>query len=377
MYLLNPVLSTENMNSTNRKNPFFSRIIERFSLNKKGSTKKTFHLSLTSAGSAIQYQPGDCVGVLPSNDPAEVNEILQALQHKGSEFVVDPENNAPISLSAYLTRASNLQKTHPSLLKMAQEHSSTQIVPDPEAPMRPVELFAKMSRIAIPLSDIPRLFLPQLPRFYSIASAQVQYPEEIHLTVALASFESRGRKRYGVASRFLCLDAIVNETPIPIYLQPSRSFILPADSNASIILVGCGTGIAPLRAFLQHRVSTHAKGRNWLFFGERHRSSDYYYEDFFEALRQQKTLRLDLAFSRDSAEKIYVQHRMWEQRRDLWAWLQEGAYLYVCGDAQNMAIDVDSTLIRIAIDQGSMTDDEARRYLKKLRADKRYLLDVY
>lgn len=363
------------MNPSNRKNLFYSRITERFCLNKNGSTKKTFHLSLSLAGSAIRYQPGDCVAIIPSNHPSNVAEILKSLHCSGSETIVDPNGGVQRTLSAYLTERVNLQKIHPSLIKKAQERSSLKI--EFNETTRLADLLAQMPRTAISLSELPKLLMPMLPRFYSIASAQLQFPEEIHLIVALASYEWNGRVCYGVTSRFLCLDAMIGETPIPLYLHPSRSFVLPPDPDASIILIGCGTGVAPFRAFLQHRRSMQAKGRSWLFFGERNRETDYYYEEFFETLRRQGLLKLDLAFSRDVEEKFYVQHRMWEQRRDFWAWMKTGAYLYVCGDAQNMALDVDSTLVRIAIDQESLTEEEARRYLKTMRAEKRYLLDVY
>ena len=216
-----------------------------------------------------------------------------------------------------------------------------------------------------------------LPRFYSIASAQALYPEELHLLVTAVSYQINGHLRHGVATSFLCHDAMIGETPIPLYLQPTRGFSLPPDSHTPIIMVGPGTGVAPFRAFLQERLATQAQGRNWLFFGERHQKSDFYYDVFWVALEKQGRLRLDLAFSRDGKEKIYVQHRMWEKRKDLWAWIEEGAYFYVCGDGKTMARDVEEMLIRIAASEGNLTDEAARQKIKSLRTAKRYRMDVY
>ncbi len=198
------------------------------------------------------------------------------------------------------------------------------------------------------------------------------------MTIAHVSYlSSKGKLRYGVGTHFLCDRAEIETTEVPLYLQPSHGFKLPSDPNASIILVGPGTGIAPYRAFLQERLYKKTQGRNWLFFGERHRKHDFYYADFWLSLEKQGRLRLDLAFSRDGARKIYVQHRMWENRKDLWEWIEEGAFFYVCGDAKEMAKDVEAMLQKIAADQGGLSEEDARRKIKELRAQKRYLADVY
>ena len=219
--------------------------------------------------------------------------------------------------------------------------------------------------------------MPLLPRFYSIANSSLVFPNEIHLTVAFVSYVSNGRVRKGVGSNFLCTMAIPSITPIPIYLQPSHSFFLPEDPNASIILVGPGTGIAPFRAFLQERIATQAQGRNWLFFGERNRASDFYYEDYWTQLVKEGRLRLDLAFSRDSKEKTYVQHRMYEERKSLWSWLQEGAYFFLCGDAEEMAKDVEAMLQRIVHEEGKLDEEASRQYIRRMRTEKRFRADVY
>lgn len=354
------------MNQHNRSNPFLSRILERTLLTKSGSTKKTYHLSLDLAGSNIVYKPGDSVAILPENDPADVDRILDALGCSGDEEIFDPKTESETLLRSYLIHKANLQKPSPAFLR--------RVKPFPQEETIAAEL---ISDAALSYKELPSLLLPLLPRFYSIASSQHVFPDEVHLTVASVSYMAGGKLRHGVGTHFLCERAALAKTRIPLYIQPSHGFALPADPHAPIILVGPGTGVAPFRAFLQERLYKNMPGRNWLFFGERQREHDFYYADFWLALEQQKRLRLDLAFSRDGAEKVYVQHKMWENRKDLWAWLEEGAYFYVCGDANEMAKDVEAMLQKIAASEGNLSEEEARRKIKSLRAQKRYLADVY
>jgi len=202
------------------------------------------------------------------------------------------------------------------------------------------------------------------------------FPNEIHLTVASLTYPTIHGPRRGVGSQFLCHLAPLSST-IPLYVQSSNGFTLPEDPSAPVILIGPGTGIAPFRAFLQERMARQHEGRNWLFFGERNRTTDFYYEDYWLALEQQGRLRLSLAFSRDSVEKTYVQHRLFEERAAIWDWLEQGADLYVCGDATKMAKDVEATLLRIAADRGKLIEEDSRAWLKALRKQRRYLQDVY
>ncbi len=221
------------------------------------------------------------------------------------------------------------------------------------------------------------MLAPLLPRFYSIASSPSVHPDEAHLTVSLSSYEYKGEIRYGVASQFLCHLATPHVTPIPCYVQPAAHFTIPSHSHADLIMVGPGTGVAPFRAFVQERLAQNATGNHWLFFGERHRATDFFYEEFWTALAQQQKLKLDLAFSRDQAEKIYVQHRMEENGLELWNWLDRGAYLYVCGDADPMAKQVEQTLLQIFETHGKLSSEESKLFLKTLRKEKRFLSDVY
>jgi sulfite reductase (NADPH) flavoprotein alpha-component len=233
----------------------------------------------------------------------------------------------------------------------------------PSAPVAPQELVALMRKL--------------MPRLYSIASSQRVSGDEVHLTVAIVRYETNGRQRGGVCTTFLADRVQTGETPVPVFVSHSH-FGLPESGEADLIMVGPGTGIAPFRAFLHERRATGAKGRNWLFFGDQRRASDFLYADEFDAmLRDGLLARLDLAFSRDQAHKIYVQDRMREAGADLWAWLQRGAYFCVCGDAKRMAKDVDAELHAIARQHGGMDEAAAVAYVKQLKKDRRYMRDVY
>lgn len=350
------------MSSYDRNHPFLSRIQERTRLSQSGSTKKTFHLSL-NLHESMSYQPGDSIAIIPQNHPDDVSAIMRASE------------NHRITIQTFFSKKANLQKSHPALIRRIVESY-------PDAPLEqlkirpPVDLLT-LYPLDLNIDEIPCLFLPLLPRLYSIASSPLLYPHEAHLLVTLVEYEVNGQIRKGVASRFLCEDSLVDKTPIELYLQPSHHFSLPTDSSASIILIGAGTGVAPFRAFMQHRLAMQTTGRNWLFFGERHRNFNFYYQSFWEDLQKQKVLRLDLAFSRDNQNKIYVQDRMWDHRKDLWQWIQEGSYLYVCGDAKQMAKDVDKTLHSIAMSEGGLSDVDARHFLTSLHREMRYCRDIY
>jgi sulfite reductase (NADPH) flavoprotein alpha-component len=216
-----------------------------------------------------------------------------------------------------------------------------------------------------------------LPRLYSIASSLKAHPGEVHLLVVGVRYTIRDRLRSGICSTWLAERWPEGETA-PMYLQDQQKhFAMPSDPDVPMIMVGPGTGLAPFRAFVEERRATGAAGRNWLFFGEQHRATDYFYEDEFTRYQNDGLLRLDLAFSRDQADKIYVQHRMREQARDIWAWLEDGAEFFVCGDKDRMASDVDAELHRIVEVEGGRSEDDAKAYVQNLKATKRYKRDVY
>jgi sulfite reductase (NADPH) flavoprotein alpha-component len=372
------------LSTYNRANPYFARLKERTLLNNSSSTKKTYHLSLDLSQEELPFTVGDSIAVLPENDPALVSKILKHLKQSGGEKVFDPKTTASFTLQKFLQTKANLVRSNSNILKLL--HTRGEAVQPLLENREKLNLFLQSHSLLDILHTYPKAkldpqeligsLMPLMPRFYSIASSPKVFTKEIHLTVSYLTYTLHGEARHGVASHFLCTQAELESTPIPIYVQPSHGFSLP-DPDASIILIGPGTGVAPFRAFLQERLAQNAKGRNWLFFGERNRASDFYYEPFFTQLEKQNFLRLDTAFSRDQAEKVYVQHKLEEQASSIWDWLQTGAFLYVCGNADKMAKDVDAALQKIAREQGNLSEEEARLYLKKLRAEKRYLLDVY
>ncbi|MCH9627289.1 MAG: Sulfite reductase [NADPH] flavoprotein alpha-component [Chlamydiales bacterium] len=320
---------------------FFACIKERVRLN-PGSEKETYHVVLDLKGSGIEYSVGDCIGIYPENDPTYVSTLVEKLK-------------AP-SIHDFLLKKANLHRIPKKLLG---EH------PD---------LLTLVNYQTVEPEKLCEGLLPLLPRFYSIASSQKLVGDEVHLTIALTKNAPGAPVPYGTCSDYLCRRAPLFEPVIPLFLQPSRHFCLPPESKEfPIIMIGPGTGVAPFRGFMQER--KHA--RNWLFFGERNEKKDYYYQPFWHALAAKKSLKIDCAFSRDQKNKVYVQHKMYEQKAELWKWLQEGAYLFVCGDASKMAKDVDKILHQIVEQEGNLSSIDAKLYIKKLKKERRYQRDVY
>jgi sulfite reductase (NADPH) flavoprotein alpha-component len=377
----------------NKTHPFFAKIKDRYLLTQQGSTKETYHISLDTTNSGIDFKVGDSIGVFAQNDPILVEHLLEALRASGSEPILDPRSGTTFSLKQFLTTKANLARLTSSFLKLLHEYEMEhnkknhlhRLLQAENKPLLsqylamhdPLDLFKEYKDVNIPLQAICEQFGPLLPRFYSLASSLKAYPNEVHLTVAVFTFTHGGEKRFGVASHFLSHLAEVGTTEIPIYVQTSHVFRLPEDPSTPIIMVGPGTGVAPFRAFLQERIATGATGKNWLFFGERNEKSDFFYQDDWQKLIDNRHLRLDVAFSRDQENKIYVQHRLYQHAQEIWQWLQKGAIFYVCGDAHKMAKDVEATMQQIAMEQGSLTQEDAKAYFKTLRTTKRYLLDVY
>ncbi len=370
-----------------RECPFFSKVKERFLLSGSSSSKKTYHIVLDARGLEESYKVGDSVAIFPSNDTKEVDLILSLIRASGSEEIFHSRSNVRMTLSHFLLHKANLSFVNRSfIVKLLERGGALSLL----EPLLESENKGKLSefihqhtvsellRVA-PMTafDLAELLLPLLPRFYSIANSPKVFPSEFHLLVKYVQYEMNGQTRRGVGSHFLVDLAKEKETKVPLYLQASAHFTLPENKDASIILVGAGTGIAPYRAFLQERMATLATGRNWLFFGERNRESDFYYEEYWRELERLGRLRLDVSFSRDSEEKTYVQHKMYEERKSLWSWIEAGALFYICGDANQMAKDVEAMLLRIVKEEGHYSEEDARNYIKKMRKEKRYLADVY
>jgi len=390
------------MNSTavpstpfSRKNPFPAALLRHEHLTKPGSEKDTRHFVLGLAGSGLRYTPGDSLGVFARNPAALVDEVISLLGLDAGAPVKNPKGEGIVSFRGALEHGYILNRASKKIMSGLAE-----IIPQGEQRNRLMEItdngtllseFVETRDYVDILREFdearfetPESFIAQLspipPRLYSIASSLAAHPNEVHLCVAIVRYETHGRKKKGLCSGFLADGTTLNTPDIPVYVQESKTFRLPADGARDIIMVGPGTGIAPFRAFLEQRALDGATGRNWLFFGEQHRATNFFYKEEFDLFQKRgKLQRLDLAFSRDQAHKIYVQQRMKEQAKELWAWLQGGACFYVCGDAHRMAKDVHQALIDIAREQGGMTPEAAADYVNVtlMKTEKRYLRDVY
>ncbi len=378
-----------------KDNPFPAKLTENRQLNKPGSAKETRHFVVSLAGSGLHYKAGDSLGVFPTNPPETVAEVLERLGAKGDEPVSPAmlKLPAPITLrealTARLTLASPTRKIVETMAAKAASDAEKAkltglLVPESKEVLT---AFLDEREYADLLAEFPSAKLtPQefvdhlrklMPRLYSIASSPKVSPSDIHLTVAVVRYTTNNRERVGVCSTFLADRALIGSTPTPVFVSHSH-FGPPEDGAKDCIMIGPGTGIAPFRAFLQDRVASGATGRNWIFFGDQKRATDFLYEEeWAQYLEQGHLTRLDTAFSRDQILKIYVQDRMRENAAELWQWLQGGAYFFVCGDAKRMAKDVDQALHDIIADQGKMTPAAAVDYVKQLKKDKRYQRDVY
>jgi len=379
--------------NVNRQNPFLARIIERERLTPIGDEKQTFHISLSIRDEELPFKVGDSIGVYGQNNPNIVKAWLIALGATGQEEVSTQKIKGPLALQNFLTHYANLSRFNSSLfkhlLKIAKQSAYladlTYLLEEDRTgdlskflkEHEPLDLLKHCTPGSIAPQELCEHLAPLLPRFYSIASSTIHAPHQIDLVVAHLSYHHRGEERFGVASHFLCHLAEEGTTAIPIYVQASPHFTLPANDDVPMIMIGPGTGVAPFRAFLQERIARGAKGKHWLFFGERKRSSHFYYGNYWADLEQKGLLQLSTAFSRDQQEKIYVQHRMMEQKQILWQWIQEGAIIYVCGDAEKMAKQVESCFLSLFSSEGGLSEEHARAFLQDLRKQKRYLADVY
>ncbi|MCP5543730.1 MAG: sulfite reductase subunit alpha [Akkermansiaceae bacterium] len=369
-----------------KHNPFPAALVENRNLNGPGA-KQTHHVALSLEGSGLEYQVGDALGVFPVNRADLVDEILANLPFKPGE--VTAPDGSEIPLREALLHHYDIGALNKALVQKWQARSgSPRLRALVEAEDKQAwESFCHGRELIDLVIDFPADFpdsdefvsvLRKLqPRLYSISSCPLAHPGEVHLTVGVVRYHTYGRERGGVCSTYLADRLAEGETP-RVFLHTNPAFRPPADGGIPVIMVGPGTGIAPFRAFLEHRRATGATGRNWLLFGNPHQASDFLYREELEAFLADGTLqRLDLAWSRDQAEKIYVQHLMLQQGAEIWAWLQDGASFYVCGDASRMAKDVDAALHRIAVEHGGLGEEDATTFLAGLRKDKRYQRDVY
>ncbi len=358
-----------------RARPFEAEIASLINLHSSRSSSETYHVELSLAGSGIAYEPGDSLGFLPRNDPALVEELLSATGLAGDG-----------AMRAALTDRHDITTlTRGQIEAYARLTGNAELAAVASDPQRAASFVRDRQMIDLVAAAPARLSAEQLssllrplpPRYYSIASSRAAVEDEAHLLIAAVRWESHGRARKGVASIDLAERRTAGQ-PIKVFLKPNPHFRLPEEPERPIIMVGPGTGVAPFRAFMQQREAAGAAGKSWLFFGARNFTHDFLYQlEWQDWLRSGALTRMDVAFSRDQREKIYVQHRMWESRAELFSWLADGAALYVCGDAQAMAKDVHATLLRIIRDQSGQDEDGAIAYLRGLQQSGRYLRDVY
>ena len=370
-----------------RKNPYPAELLERIELNGEGSAKETIHLEFKLEESALKYEAGDSLAVLAHNADEVVNDII-TLTKLSPESLVRIKDES-VTLLFALTYKLDITTLSASVIKHYNEIVEDKELENLLKPENKPELHKYIDGREIidllcdfPADDISAnsliSIMRKLPaRLYSIASSPKMHPEEVHLTVGVVRYHSHGRKRKGVCSTYLA-ERILKGNKAQVYVMTNKKFKLPPNSDTPIIMVGPGTGIAPFRAFIEERKATNAKGKNWLFFGDQHYSTDFLYQNELEKYLDEGILtKLDVAFSRDQKEKIYVQDRMLKKSNELFFWIEQGAYFYVCGDATHMANDVDSALHKIIKKEGGLEDEEAKSYVKKLRDEKRYLRDVY
>ena len=374
--------------SYSKKNPYSARLLTNQALTGRGSSKDVRHIELSIADSGIAYEPGDSLGVVASNWPQRVAELIESLG-LDSQANVPSATGGEISLEQALLKDYEITTlTRPFLEKYAQLSESAELAhllkEEHKAKLREYlvgrEIIDVVRAYPIPglaASQFVSLLRKLQPRQYSIASSYKANPDEVHLTVAVVRYESHGLVRQGVASTFLA-ERVEEDGLVPVFVEDNPNFRLPQNPDTPIIMVGPGTGVAPFRAFMEERETCGARGKNWLFFGDRNFNTDFLYQrEWLEHRKNGLLTRLDVAFSRDTDEKVYVQHRLLENSREVYSWLQEGAHFYVCGDAQHMAADVHDALIQVVAKESGQSHESAIETVKALQADQRYQRDIY
>jgi sulfite reductase (NADPH) flavoprotein alpha-component len=369
----------------NKKNPFPASISDNYDLNLLGSKKETRHIEIDISGSDLHYDAGDAIGIFSKNCPDLAQEIVSVNGFKGTEELKS-NNGETKTLLEILIEDCDITSLNKKFIQNYNESANSKeletLLNQKEAlsdfllGREPIDLFVQFPTNFSNPADLTGLFKKINPRLYSIASSALKHPDKVQLTVGIVRYNSHNRNRKGVCSTYLA-DRAENQK-LGVFIHPNKSFKVPEDSKKPMIMVGPGTGIAPFRAFLQERYESKATGKNWLFFGDQHAATDFIYEDEITEYQKLGFLqKLDLAFSRDQADKIYVQDKMLENGEELYRWLEEGSYFFVCGDASRMAKDVDKTLQKVIKIHGNCTDEEALQYIKELKSNKRYVRDVY
>jgi sulfite reductase (NADPH) flavoprotein alpha-component len=372
-----------------RTNPFQAEVLENLNLNGRGSDRETRHIEISLEGSGLRYEPGDSLGIYPENHPRLVDELIEAMGWKAEELVTVNKSGEERSLREALLRNYEITVLTKPLLEQAAKLTSSNGLKElleagREQELRLylderdlLDLVQDYSLKGVPAGEFVAILRKMPARLYSIASSPKAFPDEVHVTVRAVRYAAQGRNRYGVCSVQLAERVQLGEK-LPVYIQENSNFKLPESPDTPIIMIGPGTGVAPFRAFLGEREETGAEGKTWLFYGDQHFSTDFLYQVEWQRWLEEGVLsRMDVAFSRDTDKKVYVQHRMLEKSRELYQWLQEGASVYVCGDEKKMAHDVHAALATILEQEGGLSPEEAAEYLTRMQQQKRYQRDVY
>ncbi|RSL33687.1 assimilatory sulfite reductase (NADPH) flavoprotein subunit [Salibacterium salarium] len=391
----NPQVETPEYSATavqsnySRTNPFHAELLENLRLNGRGSNKETRHLELSLEGSNLQFEPGDSVGIYPENDPELVNKLIDEMSWNPDEEIVINKKGERRSLRDALQSTYEITVLTKPLLEKAAPLSDNNklhelVKEGNEEELKDyiygrdlVDLGRDFSPWNVPADEFVSILRKIPPRLYSIASSATANPEEVHLTIGTVRYDAHGRERTGVCSGQCAERAELGDT-LPVYIQRNPNFKLPEDPETPIIMIGPGTGAAPFRSFMEEREEIEAEGKSWMFFGEQHFTTDFLYQvEWQRWLKEGVLTKMDVAFSRDTEEKVYVQHRMLEKSQEFYKWLMDGAVVYVCGDEQYMASDVHDAMKTIIQQEGGMNEQEADTYLEDLQQQKRYQRDVY
>ncbi|WP_150275869.1 assimilatory sulfite reductase (NADPH) flavoprotein subunit [Paenibacillus tepidiphilus] len=372
-----------------RNQPYYAEVLENLNLNGRGSDRETRHIELSLEGSGLSFEPGDSLGVYPENHPQLVEDLITAMGWDAQQTVPLNKKGDKGTLREALLRHYEITVLTKPLLEQAAKLTSAPglqelLLPERQQALKDyiqgrdlLDLAVDFAPWEVPAAEFVTILRKLPARLYSISSSWSANPDEVHFTVRAVRYEAHGRQRYGVCSVH-CAERAEPGAKLPVFIQSNPNFKLPANPDAPVIMIGPGTGVAPFRSFLEEREVQGAAGKTWLFYGDRRFVTDFLYQtDWQRMLKDGVLSRLDVAFSRDTAEKVYVQHRLLEHSRELYAWLQEGAHIYVCGDEKHMAHDVHTALLTVIEEEGGMSAEAAAAYLDTLQQEQRYQRDVY
>ncbi len=367
-----------------KQQPFAAPVFEKINLHGRGSERQTLHIELQTEATGLTFEPGDSAGIIPVNSEELISEVLKVTALKPEvELEV---NKIKRTLHEALYRDFELSKITPDVIKRYLEIAPNAALQKITAKTDTLQKYIYGKDIVDLFTDFPaklsaneliKILRPLQPRYYSIASSPKAFPGELHLTVALVDYEHGGRNKRGTCSGFLS-EVLTEDEHVPLFIESNPNFRLPATPATPIIMIGAGTGIAPYRAFVQERELSPDAGKSWLFFGNRNFETEFLYQtEWLKHLKSGALTRMDVAFSRDQEQRVYVQHKMLEQAKDLYQWMEEGAHIYICGDMKKMAVDVQNALLSILQQEGGYNPEEAQEFLDLLQKEKRLQLDVY